>query len=158
MFRDLSMRPGPRRKHVRKVVGYVVHDGRLLVFAHNDFPLDVLGVQVPAGTIEPGESPQDAVVREVAEETGLSTRVVHNLGVEIFDMWPSKPELHERHFFQLSPLDTQVPTRWIAEEEAPSNGGASQQWTCWWTPLRDAHVLCAGFGARLGRIDLPRTI
>lgn len=93
------MSSGAERRFVRKVVGYVVHGDRLLVFTHDDVPLDVAGVQVPAGTIEPGETPEDAVVREIWEETGLPARVVSSLGVQRYDMWPSKPEVHERHFF-----------------------------------------------------------
>lgn len=145
---------GPERTPARKVVGYVVHSGSLLVFTHDDVPLEVAGVQVPAGTIEPGEAPEDAVVREVLEETGLEARIVRDLGAELFDLWPAKPELHERHFFQLALVDEAVPSRWSAGEMDPSDGGAPQRWTCWWTPLRNAHVLCAGFGARLGGIDL----
>jgi 8-oxo-dGTP pyrophosphatase MutT (NUDIX family) len=38
-------------------------------------------LQVPGGGIAPGESPEEAVVREVAEETGLTNvRVVRYLG------------------------------------------------------------------------------
>ncbi|WP_206715106.1 NUDIX domain-containing protein [Cellulosimicrobium arenosum] len=133
------------------MVAYVVHGRRLLVLTHDDVPLEIAGVQVPAGTIEHGEAPDVAVVREVLEETGLRTRVVRALGVERFDVWPSKPEVHERHFFQLASVED-VPTRWSAGEQHPSGGGASQRWTCWWTPMEHAHVLCAGLGARLGEI------
>ena len=41
------------------------------------------GWSLPAGAIDPGESPRDAVVRETAEETGLavtSARLVDTLG------------------------------------------------------------------------------
>lgn len=146
------MMSGPRRRHVRKVVGYVVHHGRLLVFTHDDFPLEVTGIQVPAGSISEGEAPSEAAVREVLEETGLRARVVRALGVELYDVWPSKPEVHERQFFQLELLDDDVPERWRAGEGDPSDGGPDVRWTCWWTPLRDAHVLGVGFGARLGKI------
>lgn len=148
-----TLRSGPERILVRKVVGYVVRSGRLLVFTHDDAPLEITGVQVPAGTIEPGESPDHAVVREVREETGLAARIVRDLGVDHFDFWPAKPEVHERHFFQLELLDDEVPERWQAGEDDPSDGGAAQRWTCWWTPLRNAQVLCAGFGARLGGVE-----
>ena len=41
--------------------------GRLLVFDH---PGDG-GMQLPKGTIEPGEAPEDAVRRELLEESGI---------------------------------------------------------------------------------------
>lgn len=140
------------RQLVRKAVGYVVRGGRLLVLAHDDVPLTVTGVQVPAGTIEDGETPEDAVVREVREETGLPVRIVRALGVQHYDVWPAKPEIHERHFFHLEPLDADVPVRWSAGEDHPSDGASPRRWTCWWMPLDQAHVLCAGFGAQLGRL------
>jgi 8-oxo-dGTP pyrophosphatase MutT (NUDIX family) len=43
----------------------------LLVFAHPS-----AGVQLPAGSVEPGEEPAVAAVREVVEETGVSDCVV----------------------------------------------------------------------------------
>ena len=97
---------------VRKVVGYVVREDKLLVFTHDDIPLEVTGVQVPAGTIEVDETPKDAVLREVLEETGLDTRIVSELGMECYDARPTKPEIHERYFFQLAPIERQVPERW----------------------------------------------
>lgn len=148
------MSRGPERRVVRKAVGYVVREGRLLVFTHEDVPLEVAGVQVPAGTIERGEAPGAAVVREVWEETGLIVRVVGALGVENYDVWPSKPEMHERHFFQLTPTEDEVPERWAAGEGDPSDGGGAERWTCHWIPLEHGHVLCAGFGARLGEVIL----
>lgn len=55
-----------------KVTAFVTREtpygGELLVFRHPN-----AGVQLPAGTIEPGESPEDAVLREVKEETDLSS-------------------------------------------------------------------------------------
>ncbi|MDM0036282.1 NUDIX domain-containing protein [Variovorax sp. J22P271] len=41
--------------------------GRLLVFHH---PED-RGMQLPKGTVEPGEAPEDAVRRELLEESGI---------------------------------------------------------------------------------------
>lgn len=61
--------------------------------------------------------------------------------------------MHERHFFQLVLLDDDSPERWVAGEDVPSDGGDVQQWTCYWIPLVQAHVLCAGFGARLSGIE-----
>ncbi len=41
--------------------------GRLLVFRHPDDG----GMQLPKGTVEPGETPEDAVRRELLEESGI---------------------------------------------------------------------------------------
>ena len=56
---------------IGKVTGIVSRQGiagpELLLLEHPYF-----GNQFPAGTMEEGESPEDAVLREVAEETGLT--------------------------------------------------------------------------------------
>lgn len=42
---------------------------------------------LPAGGVEHGEDPSDAVVREVAEETGYRVRVERLLGVDSRTFW-----------------------------------------------------------------------
>jgi 8-oxo-dGTP pyrophosphatase MutT (NUDIX family) len=69
-----------------KVTAFVTREGHkgreLLVFRH-----PTAGVQLPAGSVEQGESPETAALREVAEETGLADiRVVSNLGVRIYPL------------------------------------------------------------------------
>jgi 8-oxo-dGTP diphosphatase len=56
-------------------VGAVVHDvaGRLLLIRRGHAPHEGLW-SLPGGRVEPGESPETAVVREVREETGLHVR------------------------------------------------------------------------------------
>lgn len=61
---------------LQRVVCYVTRStergDELLVFEHvDDDPADPSGVQVPAGSMLPFESVQDAALREVEEETGL---------------------------------------------------------------------------------------
>jgi ADP-ribose pyrophosphatase YjhB (NUDIX family) len=53
-------------------VGAVIHDaaGRLLLIQRGHDPHRGLW-SLPGGRIEPGESPEQAIVREVREETGL---------------------------------------------------------------------------------------
>jgi len=57
-------------KIIEKVTAFVTREGangrELLVFHHPH-----AGIQVPAGTVEPNETPELAVRREVEEETGL---------------------------------------------------------------------------------------
>jgi ADP-ribose pyrophosphatase YjhB (NUDIX family) len=56
-----------------KVLAYVVrtdqHEPELLLFEHAGDP--AAGVQVPAGTVEPGEAVETALWRELLEESGL---------------------------------------------------------------------------------------
>ncbi|WP_405665933.1 NUDIX domain-containing protein [Streptomyces sp. NBC_01166] len=57
-----------------RVAAYVIRrreSAELLVFDH--VGMADAGTQVPAGGVEPGEELSDAVLREVAEETGLLT-------------------------------------------------------------------------------------
>lgn len=61
--------------------GVVVHDadrGVLLMWRHR-FINDVWGWEVPAGMIDPGESPEHAARREVAEEVGWETGPLRHL-------------------------------------------------------------------------------
>ncbi|WP_406328034.1 NUDIX domain-containing protein [Streptomyces sp. NBC_01617] len=60
-----------------RVAAYVIRHStvpELLVFDHLGMP--EAGTQVPAGGVRPGEDLRQAVVREVAEETGLLTASV----------------------------------------------------------------------------------
>ena len=57
----------------------IVQDGRLLLVRRR-VAEGSLRWQVPAGQIEPGESPEDAAVRETFEETGLVVAARRQLG------------------------------------------------------------------------------
>jgi 8-oxo-dGTP diphosphatase len=75
-----------------RVSAYVTRDrdGRreLLVFEHRDHP--EAGTQVPAGRLDPGETLEQGLLRELHEEAGLDrVRVVREIG---------GPEEYERHF------------------------------------------------------------
>jgi 8-oxo-dGTP diphosphatase len=99
---------------ITKVVAYITRDNptgerELLVFEHRDFP--EAGVQVPAGTVKDGEKPEDAVMREVAEEIGLENcHLVKKLAVYAPAALMPNPEsgwINERHVFHLAaPPDT----------------------------------------------------
>jgi 8-oxo-dGTP pyrophosphatase MutT (NUDIX family) len=58
-------------KIIEKVTAFIIHQSNegaeLLLFGHPH-----AGIQIPAGTVEDGETPEQAVLREAAEETGLT--------------------------------------------------------------------------------------
>ena len=110
---------------VEKAVACITWGDRLLVFTHPDFP--EAGVQVPAGTIELGEWPEAAVLREAREETGLEgLAVVAAIGVRDFDMTPHGGDgIHRRSFYQLA-LDGDAPETWRHYEEHRQTAAASQ--------------------------------
>ena len=107
-----------------KVFAYITHQQRLLVMAHPHVP--EAGIQVPAGTLEPGESPEAGVLREAWEETGLDDlRCVAYLGEQIRDMRDyGVAQIHHRHFFHLT-CPGPVTERWRHDELHPSDGGTS---------------------------------
>lgn len=51
---------------------FILCEGKILLTKRLDVPLWVL----PGGGIDPGESPEQACIREVKEETGLSAEIV----------------------------------------------------------------------------------
>ena len=57
----------------------IVNDGKLLLVRRR-VSEGTLSWQFPAGAIEPGESPEQAAVRETQEETGLLVTTTKNLG------------------------------------------------------------------------------
>jgi 8-oxo-dGTP pyrophosphatase MutT (NUDIX family) len=65
----------------RQAAGTVVHDaqrGLLLLWRHR-FITDTWGWEVPAGRVEPGESPEQAALRETVEETGWRPKELRHL-------------------------------------------------------------------------------
>ena len=107
--------------HTRKALAYITHGGRLLVFRHPDDP--EAGIQVPAGTIEQDERPEEAVLREAREETGLTAlRLVRFLGTDERDMADfGRDEIQHRWFYHLRCEDPPSAT-WRHWETHPSVG------------------------------------
>ena len=136
----------------QKVVCYIVRDGQLLVFKHLDEPWDESGLQVPAGTIKPGETPESAAIREASEETGLTAlRLVRKVGEAKYDMTPYRSETHHRHIFHLE-VEEGTPERWVSVEGDPDDGGGPKRFECYWIPLTQGHALSGGQGALLGHL------
>ncbi len=73
---------------------------------------------VPGGGIEPGETAEDAGIREVLEETGLEVRILRELGVD-----------EGTHFFQAMPLGPTDDEWFLGDGEV----------RCYWVPI-DANL------------------
>jgi 8-oxo-dGTP diphosphatase len=61
------------------VAGVVLYEGRVLAIRNEAYPTEWT---LPGGAVEEGETLSDAVVREVAEETGVGIEPVRPVGVD----------------------------------------------------------------------------
>ncbi len=103
-----------------RVYSYIVSGKRLLILEHPLHP--EAGLQVPGGTVEPGESPEAAVIREVAEETGLTrVQLVGHLGTFEFDMRPHGIEEMQRAWFYHLECLEETPESWASAETHSSD-------------------------------------
>ncbi|MER6628291.1 (deoxy)nucleoside triphosphate pyrophosphohydrolase [Streptomyces sp. NPDC000987] len=70
------------------VVGAALLDGGRLLAARRSAPPDLAGRwELPGGKVEPGESPEAALVRELREELGVDAEPVERIPGE----WPLRP-------------------------------------------------------------------
>jgi 8-oxo-dGTP pyrophosphatase MutT (NUDIX family) len=117
--------------------------GRLLVFDHIDNPAS--GTQVPAGGIHDGETAEDAVVRELAEESGIrAASIIRKLGetwymAELGNV-PIGLEEQIQHAFHLSLKEPPADEVWEWEEKS---GGDTVQhrFAFRWVSLDEATAL-----------------
>ncbi|MFF0506600.1 NUDIX domain-containing protein [Streptomyces fimicarius] len=144
-----SAAPPPPRA---RVAAYVIRrhpSPALLVFDQLDFP--EAGTQVPAGGIAPGEDPERAVLREVAEETGLTgARVVRRIAVDR----RAHPETEQPRLttFLLLHASPDGPSAW--EHRVGGDGGdAGMRFACRFAPLPLERPLADAQDMWLGRVD-----
>jgi GrpB-like predicted nucleotidyltransferase (UPF0157 family)/8-oxo-dGTP pyrophosphatase MutT (NUDIX family) len=128
--RALEWRAARRVRH--RAYAYITHGSRLLVFRHVNAP--EAGLQVPAGTIEAGEDPAAAALREAREETGLDRLTLVSLLVrderDMSDCGAN--ELQHRWFFHLR-CDGSPPQTWRHAET--SDGREPIEFEFFWADL-----------------------
>ena len=137
----------------RKAFAYITRGNELLVFSHPYSP--DAGIQVPAGTMRDGERPEDAVMREAREETGLDCLLLARfLGEQRRDMSDfGRDEVHHRYFFQLHCCG-EAPDTWRNYEPDPSDGGEMPLFEFLWARLPDGvPELIADHGALLALLQ-----
>ncbi len=134
------------RKVLYKVVAYITRekDGlrQLLVFKHRDYP--DAGVQVPAGTIEDGESVEAALVREIEEKSGLTgLELIRKVGT-FYYTHPDTGNLHVRNVFLLkAPADTPDAWEWIETSSGEVLESEGYVFQFYWVAL-DGEITLAG--------------
>ena len=94
-----------------------------MLIAHVDHPH--LALQIPGGTIEPGEEPAEAALREAVEETGLTTlKLGRLLGDEVYDMREfGRQEKIHGWFYQFTTYGFELGKTWRHDELHAHGGG-----------------------------------
>ncbi|MGY1439860.1 NUDIX hydrolase [Streptomyces reniochalinae] len=137
-----------------RVAAYVVRHRtapELLVFDHVGMP--EAGTQVPAGGVRPGEGLEEAVLREVVEETGLRGVTVLRLIGEEDKPHPDTGQPRRTSFFHLQ-APPEGPDAW--EHRVHGDGSdTGLTFACRFLPVPLALPLADGQDVWLGRVD-PR--
>lgn len=109
---------------IQAVGGVVAHpDGRVLLVRRGRPPRQGEW-SLPGGKVEPGETLEQAIVREVKEETGLDVRCVRTLVLYVLDPY----DIHEMLCEPLEPMaeivasDDAMDARWARLGELESLG------------------------------------
>ena len=131
----------------QRAYAYITRGSRLLLFTQPGAP--EAGIQVPAGTIEPGENPQDAAMREAEEETGLTgLRYVRFLARDTRDMRDcGSDELQCRWFFHLS-VDGPIEETWRHGEHS-EDGTLIHPFDFYWANVRALPRLVANYDDKI---------
>lgn len=140
----VAERPARYDKLKHKAYVYLTAGRDVLVFRQPDQPQ--VGLQVPGGTVDPGESHLAAARREFAEETGLRLdHALEPIGAQtlLFDNALGR-DLHDRRLFHAStPPDgpARRRDRWEHFEMSPSGGDAPIRFELFWLDIEAALAL-----------------
>jgi len=105
---------------VAVVAAVLVHDGRLLIAQRKKNANQALKWEFPGGKIERGETPEQALARELQEELGIRTETGRIFDAKIFE-YPEKTVLLLFYISRLtggeaSAIDANA-FRWVYPEE-----------------------------------------
>lgn len=137
-----------------KVLAYITRKStselELLVFDHRDYP--EAGTQVPAGTVDPGENQEEALLREIWEESGIKFRNVGKLLGRFEWFRADRNETHFRNVYWLeAPAD--LPNEW--DFKVLGNDEDKGLWfRYFWVPLSEAQILAGEQGKYIHLIEV----
>jgi 8-oxo-dGTP pyrophosphatase MutT (NUDIX family) len=125
----------------QKALAYVTRrapDGlKLLVFENRgDQNIGQARLQVPAGSIDPGESPEAGAIRELFEESGLSDLRMVGLLERYTWTGPTTGNLHHRHVYHFE-SDQKLPEQWDHTVTAGEDD-EGHVFSFRWIPVNDA--------------------
>lgn len=125
------------RPDAHKVLIYATWRERLLVFDEPDFP--EVELQVPGGTMEPGESPEVSAMREFVEETGLTPPAsLLPLATRDYCFTKNSRQIcHRRHYFHARLAGDHSET-WLHAEMTPDGGGPPIRFRFFWLGFDEA--------------------
>lgn len=133
---------------LEKAFGYITrqYEERLqvLVFEQNTVGA---GIQIPKGTVEEGETPLEAVMREMVEETGLTNLIVQGLIAQDYAEHYSGA-LQKRYFYHLTSDEPRQ--QW--QHNPTGLNESNLQFTLYWMDEEHAVKLASGHGDYLYRI------
>jgi 8-oxo-dGTP pyrophosphatase MutT (NUDIX family) len=127
----------------KKVLAYITryHDGVLQLLVFKNLSDASAGIQVPGGTIESDEREEEALYREIEEESGL----IHLRFLQKVDTYVhyqgSLRHSEERHVFQVESLEEPA-NRWthLVESFGDDDG---QAYEYFWVPISLAQGILA---------------
>jgi len=119
----------------KKVLAYITryHDGVLQLLVFKNLNDATAGIQVPGGTIESDEREEEALYREIEEESGL----IHLRFLQKVDTYVhyqgSLRHSEERHVFQVESLEEPA-NRWthVVDSFGEDDG---QMYEYFWVPI-----------------------
>ncbi len=122
---------------VEKVLAYIYREYKdslqVLVFDHPNTP--EVNPQVPAGTLQENESPQEAVLREIFEESGLKFEKIDRYLGQFEYIADYKSETHVRHVYSI--MSSGNPNSWRHIVE-PDDEDSGKVFDYYWLSLEEA--------------------
>jgi 8-oxo-dGTP pyrophosphatase MutT (NUDIX family) len=137
---------GQEPTRVQKACAYLTrNDGsELLVFREPSHD----GLQIPKGTVEPGESPRAAARREITEESGLV--IDSPLRAVATDQWLRQPDrIYVRHFYHLDIVESRDEWTHVVTGSGEETG---QRFRYFWVELPTARQFALSLDDHLSHL------